>query len=125
MIRTKRVYDPASAEDGRRVLIDRLWPRGLTKQAARLDEWRRDLSPSSELRIWFGHDPAKFARFRQRYRQELLAHRDALEALARRSEQQPLTLLYAGRDPHHTHAIVLKERLEELLEKTPSVRKAR
>lgn len=114
-VRTKRVYETPSSGDGRRVLIDRLWPRGLTRERARVDEWRRDLAPSDELRRWFGHDRKRFPRFRARYRMELLRHQEVLASLIIKAEQHPLTLLYAARDPHHFNAAVLKELLEENL----------
>lgn len=120
MIRTKRVYDPASPGDGHRILIDRLWPRGLTKEKARVDRWRRDLAPSTELRIWFGHDPEKFPRFRERYRTELLRQREALANLAVESETGTVTLVYAAKDTRHCNAIVLKELLEEILRGGPA-----
>jgi uncharacterized protein YeaO (DUF488 family) len=114
MIRIKRVHDPSSRSGGKRILIDRLWPRGLTKNDARLDSWRRDLSPSSELRTWFGHDPARYPRFRILYRAELLRQREALLALAREAEHGPVTLVYAAKDPEHNNAVVLQELLEGL-----------
>ncbi len=89
VIHTKRVYDPPLPTDGRRILVDRLWPRGLTKERARVDAWERDLAPSTELRIWFGHDVSRFSSFRQRYRKELLRRRDALVALAREGSGAP------------------------------------
>lgn len=115
MIRTKRVYDPPSPLDGQRILIDRLWPRGLTKERARVDLWSRDLAPSPELRTWFGHEPDRFPRFRERYRNELLRQRDALATLALEAERSPVTLLYAAKDGEHCNATVLKELLEEIL----------
>lgn len=114
MIQTKRVYDPPSATDGVRVLIDRLWPRGVTKEGARVDSWRRELAPSQELRTWFGHEPKRFPRFRERYRMELLRRRDALVDLALASERGPMTLVYAARDAEHSNAAVLRELLEEI-----------
>lgn len=116
MIQTKRVYDSPSRSDGKRVLIDRLWPRGLTKTAARVDRWERDLAPSAELRKWFGHDPRRFPVFRERYRMELLRHREALASLALDGEREPMTLVYAASDSEHCNAVVLKELLEEVLE---------
>ena len=115
MIKTKRAYDRPSPEDGRRVLIDRLWPRGLTKDRARIDEWRRDLAPSDALRRWFGHDPAKFPEFRSRYRTELLRQRNALADLVCAAERGVVTLVFAARDPEHCNATVLKELLDESL----------
>ena len=114
MIRTKRVYDPPSSSDGTRVLIDRLWPRGLTKERARVDRWAKELAPSAELRTWYGHEPAKYPRFRERYRAELLKQPDLLHELAMESERGPVTLLYAARDSHHCNAEVLEELLREL-----------
>jgi len=115
MIRAKRAYDPPTPTDGRRILVDRLWPQGLTKSAAALDSWRRELAPSDQLRTWFAHDPAKFSRFRERYRSELLEQREALDALAQEAARGPVTLVYAARDPLHCNATVLKELLEEIL----------
>lgn len=114
MFLTKRVYEEPSEEDGRRVLIDRLWPRGVRKEAARVDEWARDLAPSSELRIWFGHEPARFPRFRERYREELLRHSEELTRLALDGERGAVTLLFGARDAKHCNATVLKELLEEI-----------
>jgi len=114
-IRTKRAYDPPSPQDGRRVLIDRLWPRGLAKESARLHEWRRDLAPSDELRKWFAHDPSRFARFRARYRMELLRNREALAELVISAERGPVTLVFAAKDRDHSNAAVLKELVEESL----------
>lgn len=114
MIQTKRVYASPSRSDGKRVLIDRLWPRGLTKGEARIDLWERELAPSSQLRTWFGHDPARFARFRERYRAELMRQRDALVSLVLQSERETVTLVYAAKDSQHSNATVLKELLEEI-----------
>jgi uncharacterized protein YeaO (DUF488 family) len=108
-IRLKRVYDPAEPEDGTRVLVDRLWPRGLSRDAAKLDQWLKDVAPSTELRRWFGHDPAKWAEFRRRYEAEL-AHNPALEelrAIIRRDKR--VTLLFGARDVVHNDAVVLRE----------------
>ncbi len=114
MIRVKRVYEPPSPTDGKRVLIDRLWPRGLTKLEARVDRWERDLAPSHELRKWFSHDPARFLEFRERYRRELRAHRDALADLAAGTERETVTLVFAAKDAEHSNAAVLQELLVEL-----------
>jgi uncharacterized protein YeaO (DUF488 family) len=115
MIRTKRVYDPASSEDGKRILVDRLWPRGLTREKAHLDDWRKELAPSDELRKWFAHDPERYARFRARYRRELHHHREALADLVLEAENGTVTLVYAARDTTHSNATVLKELLDEML----------
>ncbi len=119
-IQTKRAYEPPSPHDGKRVLIDRLWPRGVLKEKARIDAWMKVLSPSAELRTWFGHDPQKFPRFRERYRTELLRHRDELAALVIDAENGPVTLVYAAKDAEHCNATVLKELLEEVLREEPA-----
>jgi len=96
-VRVKRIYDEPATDDGYRVLIDHVWPRGVSRDRARLDVWARDLAPSDDLRRWFAHDPAKFTEFRARYRDEL-AGSDVLLDLARRAGSRPLTILYAARD---------------------------
>lgn len=108
----KRVYEAPAASDGKRVLADRLWPRGLTRDAARLDAWLKEVGPSTALRRWFGHEPAKFDEFRRRYREELRgsAAWEQLEALARSGK---LTLVYSARDEQHNNAVVLRQLLEE------------
>jgi uncharacterized protein YeaO (DUF488 family) len=108
-VRLKRAYEPAMASDGYRVLVDRLWPRGVSRAEARLDEWARDLAPSAALRRWFGHDPARFAQFRFRYTQELAAQDTKLGELRRRARQGRLTLVYGARDTEHNDAVVLAE----------------
>jgi len=109
-IRIKRVYEPPSEDDGARVLVDRLWPRGLRKDEAALDVWAKDLAPSPELRKWFGHDPARFEPFRELYREQLADQREeAVEELLEQAAGRRLTLLYAARDPQHNHATVLAE----------------
>ena len=97
-IRLRRVYDPGTPEDGNRVLVDRLWPRGLRKDAVRLQHWARELAPSNELRRWFGHDPGKWDEFRRRYADELDGNPEAVAALLARLDDGPLTLLHAARD---------------------------
>jgi uncharacterized protein YeaO (DUF488 family) len=117
MVKTKRAYEPASRADGFRVLVDRLWPRGVTKQAARIDLWAKDLAPSPELRKWFGHDPDRFAAFSLRYRQELARSpaRTALEDLVRRASRGKVTLVYGTRDEVHNGAMVVKQEIEAAL----------
>jgi uncharacterized protein YeaO (DUF488 family) len=110
-VRSKRIYDDASDGDGYRVLVDRLWPRGVSKERARLSEWARELAPTPELRRWFGHDPSLFQEFRERYRAELAGHADKLEELRGRSRREPVTILYAARDREHNDAVVLVELL--------------
>ena len=108
-IAIKRVYDEAASGDGVRILIDRLWPRGLSKAALKLDAWPRELSPSTALRQWYGHDPKLFAEFRRRYRDELSAHRDELAALRATIKGRPATLLTATRELDLSHAMVLRD----------------
>ncbi|HZO95930.1 MAG TPA: DUF488 family protein [Gaiellaceae bacterium] len=110
-VRLKRAYEPPARSDGYRVLVDRLWPRGVSKEEARLDEWARELAPSGGLRRWFGHDPARFDEFRRRYREELAAHEDKLRELRRRARAGTVTLVYAARDAEHNDAVVLAELL--------------
>ena len=115
-IRLKRAYEPAAAADGYRILIDRLWPRGVTREEARLDEWARELAPSSELRRWFGHDPARFEDFRRRYAEELALHEAKLRELRQRARDGTLTLVYGARDTEHNDAVVLAEILRSAVE---------
>jgi uncharacterized protein YeaO (DUF488 family) len=106
-IRVKRVYDPPARGDGMRVLVDRLWPRGLKKEDAAIDLWLREAAPSAELRRWFGHDPARWVEFRRRYTAELEQNRAALKPLV--EARRPVTLLFAARDLQHNNAIALAE----------------
>jgi uncharacterized protein YeaO (DUF488 family) len=108
-VNLKRVYEAADESDGYRVLIDRLWPRGVSRQAAQLNDWARDIAPSAELRVWFNHDPARFAEFRRRYLDELAAQTDELKRLRRIAQDGRLTLVYSARDPEHNDAVVLAE----------------
>ena len=110
-IRLKRAYDPATPADGYRVLIDRLWPRGVSRQRAKLDGWEKELAPSTELRRWFGHDPRRFEEFRRRYIDELRDQRPRLTALRRRAREGTLTLVFAALDTEHNDAVVLAEAL--------------
>jgi uncharacterized protein YeaO (DUF488 family) len=109
----KRVYDKAAGDDGVRILIDRLWPRGLSKANLRLDAWPRALSPSTELRKWYGHDPKLFAEFRRRYRKELAGQKEELGALRTMIKGRKTTLLTATRELELSHAVVLRELLEK------------
>ena len=111
MIKIKRIYDPSAPDDGRRVLVDRLWPRGLAKEAARIDEWLKEIAPSDALRTWFGHDPARWEEFRKRYREELKGHVEPLERLRAETEKGTVTILFAAKDTAHNNAVVLKELL--------------
>jgi uncharacterized protein YeaO (DUF488 family) len=108
-VRLKRAYETAAPIDGWRVLIDRLWPRGVSRARAQLDAWEKDLAPSTELRQWFGHDPQRFEQFRRRYIEELRDHRPQLEALRRRAREGTLTLVYSAQDSEHNDAVVLAE----------------
>lgn len=112
MIRIKRIYEEPRSSDGVRILVDRLWPRGVTKARAELDEWRKELAPSTELRKWFAHDPEKWKEFRSRYKRELADKRNVLTELAH--HKGTITLLYAARDERHNEAVVLKEIIEGL-----------
>ena len=111
-IRLKRVYDAPSPDDGRRVLVDRLWPRGLTKAKAAADLWLKDVAPSTGLRRWFGHDPGKWTGFEQRYRAEI-EDNPALQELRTLALEGDITLLYAAKDEVHNEAVVLKRVLEQ------------
>ncbi len=112
-VRVRRVYDEPAPQDGARVLVDRIWPRGLSREKAALTQWCKEVAPSSELRRWYGHDPARFAEFARRYRQELEQpeRSDALAHLRQLAAQQPLTLLTATRQPEISQAAVLAELL--------------
>ena len=109
MIQIKRVYDPPAKADGFRVLVDRLWPRGLTKDKAAVDEWHKEIAPSPELRTWFGHEPERFAEFRVRYLEELRANPALQDFLALLAKHSTVTLLYGANDPNVNHAVVLLE----------------
>ena len=112
MIQLKRVYEKPSRKDGMRILVDRLWPRGLTKERAAVKLWLKDAAPSTELRKWFGHDPAKWKQFQARYRKELGAKKDVVQLLKRRSNSHTVTLVYGARDEKHNEAVALKRILE-------------
>ena len=112
MIRLKRAYEKPAAEDGERILVDRLWPRGLTKQKARIDLWMKGIAPSTELRKWFGHDPSKWEEFQRRYTAELKEHPDLIKELKQKARGATVTLIYAARDEVHNEAVVLKEFVE-------------
>ena len=107
MLHLKRVYEPFEPSDGRRILVDRLWPRGLTRRKAAVNTWMKEIAPSAELRRWFRHDPAKWKEFTRRYRQELRAQRPLVDQLARLASRRRVTLVYAARDEAHNDARVL------------------
>jgi uncharacterized protein YeaO (DUF488 family) len=114
-IAIKRVYEPAAKVDGYRVLIDRLWPRGLKKESVQLDLWMKELAPSTALRQWFGHDPARWDGFRHRYATELDALAEQWRPLAERAARHTVTLLYGARDDEHNNAVALKAYLDNWL----------
>lgn len=114
-VEVKRAYEPPAAGDGYRVLVDRLWPRGLSKEAARIDAWLKELAPSAELRTWFGHDVERWEEFQERYWQELEEQQAALEELVRRANDGRVTLIYAARDAEHNNAVALRNYLEQQL----------
>jgi uncharacterized protein YeaO (DUF488 family) len=110
-VKLKRAYEPPSRTDGTRVLIDRLWPRGVKKTDAKIDEWMKDIAPSTSLRKWFGHDPARWAEFQHRYEAEVRQHPEYLERLRMLAREGPLTLVFAAHDEAHNDAVVLKDML--------------
>jgi uncharacterized protein YeaO (DUF488 family) len=112
MFKLKRVYEPPSSKDGLRVLVERLWPRGLTKARAAVDLWLKDVAPSPKLRGWFGHDPARWDQFQERYLDELREKRDAIKLLRQKGKKGTLTLVYAARDQEHNSALILKRFLQ-------------
>jgi len=113
MFKIKRIYQPYSQEDGYRVLVDRLWPRGVSKEKARIDLWLKDLAPSTELRKWFGHDPEKWAEFKKRYLAELDKNKNLINTLREAEKQhKTVTLLYAVRDEEHNEAVIIADALD-------------
>ncbi len=114
-VRVRRVYEPPEPDGGQRILVDRLWPRGLTKEKAALDAWVKDVAPSTGLRNWFGHDPDRWEEFQRRYRQELEAHPGPVQEFIDAVGTGPVTLLYAARDERHNEAVVLQQMLQQRL----------
>lgn len=110
-VKLKRAYDPPAVDDGKRILIDRLWPRGVKKADAAIDEWMKEVAPSTPLRKWFGHDPARWPEFRRRYLKELHHHQTELERLRALARQGPVTLVFSAHDQAHNDAVVLRELL--------------
>lgn len=108
-IRLKRAYEPAAPEDGVRILVDRLWPRGVSKADAALDDWMKDVAPSTALRKWFGHDPARWAEFQRRYKVELRQHDQELDHIRALARKQTVTLVYSAHDEQHNDAVVLRD----------------
>lgn len=113
-LHVKRIYDAPENNDGRRVLVDRIWPRGVSKASAKVDLWLKDIAPSTELRRWFGHDPERFKEFRSRYGKELAANPDTVSELRHLADQVDVTLLYAAHDREVNHAIVLADYLRSI-----------
>jgi uncharacterized protein YeaO (DUF488 family) len=107
LIRLKRAYEPRTPGDGRRVRVDRLWPRGVSKERLAIDEWSKDLAPTADLRRWFGHDPARWLTFQRRYKRELEAHADLVDHLAKQALRGRVTLIFSARDESHNDAVVL------------------
>ena len=120
-ITIKRVYDPIDSDDGVRVLVDRLWPRGVSKQALKADHWLREVAPSDQLRQWFGHDPNRWEEFKLRYFEELQTKPETIELLLELAQEKGLVILYAARDVHHNQAIALQQYLLSL---SPTTKKA-
>ncbi len=115
MIHLKRAYEPASPRDGIRFLVERLWPRGVTKEKLRIEAWLKEAGPTTELRKWFGHDPEKWDEFRRRYRRELAARPDAWRPILEAARRGPVTLVYSSHDTEHNNAVALQEYLEARL----------
>jgi uncharacterized protein YeaO (DUF488 family) len=112
MLKIKRVYLEPEPTDGTRILVDRLWPRGLTKEKAKVDLWMKEIAPSTELRKWFAHDPAKWPQFQSRYLEELKLHNDLLHTLRHQAAHGPVTLVYGARDEEHNEAVILQKLLQ-------------
>lgn len=108
-IRIKRVYDATGQDDGYRILVDRLWPRGISKEGAHIEEWLKEIGPSNELRKWFGHEPPKFPEFKRRYEKELHGQADLLKHIRDLAKKQRLTLVYGAKDEEHNQAVVLRD----------------
>ena len=117
MIQVKRVYEKQTKTDGTRFLVDRLWPRGMSKETLRVDGWIKDIAPSDSLRRWFGHDPKKWKEFRSRYFAELGSKHEAWEPIVKAARRRNVTLLYGARDTEHNNAVALRDYLKGKLEK--------
>ena len=113
MVRMKRVYDPYAPGDGKRILVDRLWPRGIKKEDSKIDEWIKEIAPSTELRKWFSHDVTKWPEFRRLYKGELAERADLVKRLIEDAKKGTITLLFAAKDPEHVNAAVLKEVIDK------------
>jgi len=117
-IRIKRIYEPPESADGDRLLVDRLWPRGVSRKDTPVDAWMKEIAPSTELRRWFGHDVSRWQEFRRRYEVELGTRQDLVTEILSRARLRPVTLLYSARDPDHNQAVVLAEHLAAMADKT-------
>ena len=111
-LKIKRAYEEPTKDDGTRILVDRLWPRGLTKARAKIDLWLKDVAPSTDLRKWFAHDPARWTEFQTRYKDELKQHSEQLDLLKQKAAKGPVTLIYGARDQEHNEAVVLLKLLQ-------------
>ena len=120
MIRTERIYNPVKS-DGLRILVDRLWPRGLTKDEAKIDLWLKEIGPSNELRKWFGHDPDRWVEFKKKFFQELDQKKELVEQILIRAKEEDLILLYGAKDEEHNNAVALKEYIETILRRQSEV----
>ena len=109
LVGIKRIYDPPSPEDGKRILVDRLWPRGVKKEDARIDEWLKEIAPSDELRRWFSHDPSRWEEFKRRYMKELEKKQDMVNRLRAEAKRVRVTLLFAARDTEFNNAVIVRE----------------
>src|ERR1051325_8833150 len=125
MIRVKRVYEPAAATDGTRFLVDRLWPRGLKKEDVKMQRWMKGVSPTNQLRLWFGHDPAKWKEFKRRYFAELDQEPEAWQPLLEAAQKDDITLVFSAHDEDHNNAVALKQYLEKRLNPKKSRRQHR
>lgn len=114
-IRLKRVYDKPAKSDGYRVLVDRLWPRGVKKNQARIDQWLKDIAPSTKLRKWFGHDPSRWTEFKKRYAAELDDRHEQVEKLVCEARKRTVTLLFSAKDTEHNNAVALEEYIKQLM----------
>lgn len=121
MLKLKRAYEPASRSDGTRILVERLWPRGVSRQTLRVDAWLKDVGPSTELRQWFGHDPDKWRRFRARYFRELASSPEAWRPLVSAARRGTVTLVYSSHDERHNNAVALKDYLQSRMRKRTAV----
>jgi uncharacterized protein YeaO (DUF488 family) len=124
MLKLKRVYEPKSPADGRRILVDRLWPRGLSKDRAAVDEWLRVLAPSTELRMWVALEPAMWPEFQRRYKRELQGHEDLLDKLARLAKRRRVTLVFGARDETHNDAVVVAAVVQRRMARAPKPKRA-